>query len=107
LITDFIKSNVAVMLVEVPVTVDTWLGVAGCALGFLGLAATIWAALDTRHQRSKREKAVIAAHAVIERTYGLLIGIKPFVSPLGQAYEAAVNDGLQAINQQRERLGNL
>jgi hypothetical protein len=79
----------------------------GDALGFLALAATIWAARDARRQRSEREKAVIAAHSVIERTYGLLIGIKPFVSPLGEEHKAAVNDGLQAINQQREMLSNL
>ena len=95
-------------------TVDTGLGIAGCALGFLGLAvgflglvATVWAARDARRQRSKREKAVIAAHSVIERTYGLLIGIKPFVMPLGAAQEAAVDDGLQAINQQRAGLADL
>ncbi len=88
-------------------TVETWLGIAGCALGFLGLGATVWAVCDARRQRSKREKAVIAAHSVIERTYGLLIGIKPFVTPLGPAYEAAVNDGLQAINQQRAGLAHL
>jgi hypothetical protein len=49
-------------------TVDTWLGIVGYALGFLGLGATVWAVLDARRQRSKREKAVIAAHSVIERT---------------------------------------
>lgn len=88
-------------------TVDIWLGLAGLVLGVLGLAATVWAACDARRQRSAREKAVIAAHAVIERTYGLLIGIKPFVDPLGAEHKAALNDGLQAINQQRGRLEGL
>jgi hypothetical protein len=88
-------------------TADTWLGTAGCALGFLGLATTIWATLDARRQRSKREKAVITAHAVIERTYGLLIGIKPSVAALGEDHEKAVNNGLSAIDKQRERLDNL
>jgi len=88
-------------------TVDTWLGVSGCALGFLGLAMTVWALWEARRQRNNREKAVIAAHAVIERTYGLLIGIKPFVIPLGSAHEAAVNNGLTAIDQQRGGLVNL
>jgi hypothetical protein len=95
-------------------TGDTWLGIAGCALGFLGLAAsvlglvaTVRAAREARHQRSKREKAVIAAHSVIERTYGLLIGIKPFVEALGALHKAAVEDGLQAINQQRAGLADL
>jgi hypothetical protein len=90
-----------------PMTIDTWLGVAGCVLGFLGLAATIWAVVDARRQRTAREKAVIAAHAVIERTYGLLIGIKPFVIPLGENHEKAVNNGLSAIDQQRMKLDNL
>jgi uncharacterized YccA/Bax inhibitor family protein len=88
-------------------TVDTWLGVAGCLLGALGLLATILAAIDARRQRSARETAVIAAHAVIERTYGLLIGIKPFVVPLGPNHVAAIDDGLAAINQQRAGLKQL
>lgn len=88
-------------------TIDTWVGVAGCALAFLGLAATIWAVCDARRQRSKRERAVIAAYCVIERTYGLLVGIKPFVAPLGSNHEAAINDGLEAINQQRKDLKDL
>ena len=50
---------------------------------------------------------MIAAHSVIERTYGLLIGIKPFVEPLGEAHKAAVNNGLAAIDQQRAGLGGL
>jgi hypothetical protein len=79
----------------------------GLALGFLGLFATVGAAFDAHRQRSKREKAVIAAHSVIERTYGLLIGIKPFVEPLGEAHKAAVNNGLQAIDQQRAGLDDL
>jgi hypothetical protein len=83
---------------------DTGLGL---ALGFLGLVATVWSAYDARRQRSKREKAVIAAHSVIERTYGLLIGIKPFVEPLGDGHKAAVNNGLQAIDQRRAELDAL
>jgi hypothetical protein len=90
-----------------PMTIDAWLGVAGCVLGLIGLAATIGAAIDARRQRSKREKAVVAAHAVIERAYGLLIGIKPSVIPLGKNHEAAIDDGLAAINQQRAALQNL
>jgi hypothetical protein len=90
-----------------PMMIDTWLGVAGGMLGLLGLAATIGAAIDARRQRSKREQAVIAAHAAIERTYGLLIGIKPSVIPLGKHHEAAIDDGLEAINQQRAALRQL
>ena len=88
-------------------TADTWLGVAGVVLGIIGVAGTIWAAHDARRQRNRREKAVIAAHAVIERAYGLLIGIKPFVAPLGNAHEAAINNGLEAIDQQRDSLTEL
>jgi hypothetical protein len=86
----------------------------GLALGFLGLAGTViglgvavCAWRDARRQRSKREKAVIAAHSVVERTYGLLIGIKPFVEPLGDGHKAAVNNGLQAIDQRRDELDAL
>jgi hypothetical protein len=89
------------------VTADTWLGVAGIVLGILGLGATVWAVEDARRQRSAREKAVIAARTVIERAYGLLIGIKPSVITLGAAYEAAINNGLAAIDQQRGNLEKL
>jgi hypothetical protein len=82
-------------------TIDTWLGVG------IGAAATIWAAFDARRQRNEREKAVIAAHSVVERTYGLLIGIKPLVALLGDRPLAAVDDGLGAINQQRAVLDKL
>ena len=69
--------------------------------------SAIWAAFDARRQRNEREKAVIVAHSVVERTYGLLIGIKPFVAPLGDMHLAAVNDGLAAINQRRADLDKL
>ncbi len=86
---------------------DRWLAVGGVVLGLIGVAATIWAAFDARRQRNEREKAVIVAHSVVERTYGLLIGIKPFVAPLGDMHLAAVNDGLAAINQRRADLDKL
>lgn len=86
---------------------DTLLGIGGIVIGLIGVLATIWAAIDARRQRSEREKAVIAAHAVIERTYGLLIGIKPLIQPLGNAHIAAIDDGLSAINQQRTELKKL
>jgi hypothetical protein len=85
-------------------TADTWLGIAGVLLGCLGVTATVWAAIDARRQRVEREKAVIAAHSVIERTYGLLIGMKPFIEPLGDSHLKAVHDGLSAINQARIQL---
>jgi len=88
-------------------TIDTWLGIIGLLLGIVGVGATIWAAFDARRQRNKREKAVIVAHSVIERTYGLLIGIKPFVMPLGKPHEDAINNGLAAIDQQRGSLKDL
>ena len=99
-------------------TVDTLLGLGGFVVGVVGIfvglfgvvatvAVGLWAVIDGRRQRSKREKAVIVANATIERTYGLLIGIKPFVAPLGEAHLAATNDGLAAINQRRASLENL
>ncbi|MHA6913917.1 hypothetical protein ACQUJO_12345 [Ralstonia pseudosolanacearum] len=88
-------------------TLDTILGIAGCALGAIGIAATVWAARDARRQRSDREKAVLAARGVIERSYGLLIGIKPSVSPLGAMTVHAIDDGLAAINAQRDVLQDL
>lgn len=78
---------------------------AGTILGVIGVLATAWAAFDARRQRSKREKAVIAAHAVIERTHGLLIGIKPSLSPGSQV--KAIDDGLEAIKAQRSALADL
>jgi len=80
-------------------------------VGLVGVLATIavgvWAVVDGRRQRSKRERAVIAAHRMVERTYGLLIGIKPAVEPLGASHVKAINDGLEAINQTRPQLENL
>ncbi len=81
-------------------TIDTWLGIGGLVIGLIAF-------IDARRQRNKREKAVIAAHSVVERTYGLLIGIGPSVAKLGDDYRAAVDDGLQAINQQRANLNKL
>ena len=48
------------------------------------------------------------ARAIIERIYGLLIGIKPaaITSPV-PGVEAAINDGLSAINKQRKKLDTL
>jgi hypothetical protein len=86
----------------------------GLAVGFLGLVLTaislgvaIWAACDARRQRSKREKAVIAAKVVIERTYGFLIAVKPFLIPLSKDHEAAVNNALSAIDQRRAEVDAL
>ncbi|MCA7888579.1 hypothetical protein LGM58_35950 [Burkholderia contaminans] len=88
-------------------TVDIALGLAGIILGVVGIGATIWAAFDARKQRSAREKAVLAATNVIERTYGLLVGIKPSVASSGSMPIDAINDGLAAINAQRDELKNL
>ena len=73
-------------------------------LGLVGLGVSIYAILDNRRQRTQREKAVIAARSVIERAYGTLIGVKPAVDP---SVHAAINDGLAAINQERENLNRL
>lgn len=92
-------------------SVDQVLAVIGLLVGFIGVVATIWmgvwAVMDGRRQRSERERAVIVAHGVIERSYGLLIGLKPCVAELGTKHEAAINDGLAAINQQRANLSKL
>jgi hypothetical protein len=61
-------------------------------------------------QRNKREQAVIAAHRVIERVYGSLICLKPAIVALqpnpatSKALLDAINDSLEAVNQQRESL---
>jgi hypothetical protein len=61
---------------------------------------------------------VIVAHSIIERSYGLLIALKPGVegvitalgpdkalaAPLAEGFTKAFNDGLSAINQQRDSL---
>jgi hypothetical protein len=88
-------------------TSGTWLTAAGELLGLISLVVAVWAVVDARHQRSKREKAVIAARSVIERTYGFLIGIKPFLMPLGEDHKAAINNALQAIDQQRPGIAEL
>ena len=76
-------------------------------LGIAGLGVSTFAIIDNRRQRKQREKAVIAARATIDRIYGLLIGIKPAVVPARPDVEAAINDGLSAINQEREKFDAL
>jgi hypothetical protein len=82
-------------------------------LGFTGLGVSVFAIVDIRRQRSQREKAVIAARAVIERAYGSLIHLKPAIVALGagradsasqKAMIAAIDDTLEAINQQRDSI---
>ncbi len=86
---------------------DTLLTIAGDILGIIGLGVAVFAIIDNRRQRTKREKAVIAARAVIERTYGTLIGIKPAVKPTLPEVAKAIDDGLSAINQERATLDAL
>jgi hypothetical protein len=86
---------------------DTLLGIAGLGASVFAIGVSVFAILDNRRQRKEREKAVIAAHAVIERIYGLLIGIKPAIIPTLPGLEAAINDGLAVINQQRTRIDAL
>jgi hypothetical protein len=87
-------------------TMDTFLTIAGVVLAIGGLGVSVFAIIDNRRLRGEREQAVIAAHGVIQRSYGLLIGIKPLVKSLPGA-EAAIDDGLSAINQARATLEKL
>jgi uncharacterized membrane protein HdeD (DUF308 family) len=86
-------------------TFDQKLAVWGIVLttlfGIAGVVVGIFAVVDARRERSKRERAVIAARALIERNYGMWIVMKPAVS--GQ-FEHAINDGLEAINAARTTL---
>jgi maltooligosyltrehalose synthase len=63
-------------------------------LGLVGLGGTIYAITDNRRQRTQREQAVIAARSVIERA-------------VDTSVHSAINDGLAAINQEREMLKSL
>ena len=72
----------------------------------LGLGISVFAIIDNRRLRGEREKAVIAVRGVIDRSYGVLIGLKPLVKSLPGA-EAAINDVLSAINQERATLDRL
>jgi hypothetical protein len=85
-----------------------WGLVATVIFGVCSLVVAVLAFCDNRRQRTKRGQAVLAARAVIERTYGLLIGIKlaAIASPVA-GVEAATNNGLSAINEQRETLDGL
>jgi hypothetical protein len=76
-------------------------------LGLAGLGVSTFAIIDNRRQRNQREKAVIAARTTIERIYGLLIGIKPAVDAEKVTLVAAINDGLSAINKEREKFDAL
>jgi hypothetical protein len=73
-------------------------------LGFAGLGVALFAIIDNRRERNKREKALTAAREVLARTYGLLRGIKPAVNPTLPEVGMAIEDGLAEINQQRANL---
>lgn len=79
---------------------DAILGIGGIVVGVLVIA-------DARRQRTKREKAVIAARATIERAYALLIGIKSGVESTLPSIAKAIDNGLSAIDQDREKLSAL
>ena len=83
------------------------LGIVSALLGLAGIGVSVFAIIDNRRQRSQREKAVIAAQAVIDRVYGLLVGIKSGVEQTSPHIIAAINDGLSAINQKRELVKSL
>jgi hypothetical protein len=85
-------------------------------IALISLAAGIFAVLDSRRQRNRREKAVIAAREVIQRAYGSLIHLKGAVAAFGSSHtdpkpqEAiilAIDDTLEAINQQRDSIQSL
>jgi len=86
---------------------DTIFGIVGTFVGLVGIVISIYAIADSRRQRTGREKAVIAARATIERAYGLLIGIKPGVEPTLPSIAKAIDNGLSAIDQEREELAAL
>jgi hypothetical protein len=73
------------------------------AIASIGLA--VFAIRDNRLLRRERERAVIAAHATIERAYGTFIGVKAAIE--SEIVKKAVDDALSAINQQRCSLKNL
>jgi hypothetical protein len=90
-------------------------------LGLAGLGVSVCAIIDNRRQRTRREKAVIAARSIIERVYGTLIGIKSAITTSAvtdattsavtdattSAVTDAINDGLSAINAERTTLNAL
>jgi hypothetical protein len=79
----------------------------GLGVALAGLGVALYAIIDNRRERNRREQAISAARVVIERTYGLLVGIKPAVNPTLPDVGRAIDDGLSAINQQRENLAIL
>jgi len=76
-------------------------------LGLAGLAVSVFAIMDNRRVRNGREKAVIAAREAIARTDGLLHGIKAAVKPILPDVATQIDDGLQAIKEQGEKLDAL
>ncbi|HEY4372534.1 MAG TPA: hypothetical protein VGN52_11475 [Burkholderiales bacterium] len=86
-----------------PDYVSWGLGAAGI---FATVGLTVWAVLDARRERSKREKAVIAANGIIERLAGTLVALKLAVKKVPGA-DVPINDALQAIAQGKETLKDL
>jgi hypothetical protein len=81
-----------------------WGIVVSALFGIGGVVGTIYAVRDARKERSKRERAAIAASALIERNYGMWIVMKPAAA--GE-FKDAINDGLAAINAARSSLESL
>ena len=83
---------------------DIWENMTIDYIGLIGIAIGVAGIFDYRRERLKREKSVIAARALIERMYGMLIVLKPSVS---SSFTPALDDGLGAINEARKDLKQL
>jgi hypothetical protein len=80
-----------------------------------GRACRGWGILDAQRQRTKREKAVIAAHEAIERACGLLIGLNGFIPipldlglqllALGEGSTDIINAAIERISQEAAQDG--
>ena len=70
------------------------------ALVCIGVAVFLF--LDARKLRARREAAVTLTHRILQRTEGILAGIRPSISDPGMV--AVINDGLAAINKASKQL---
>ena len=71
-------------------------------IALVGIGIGVFSFFDTRKQRSRREAAMTLTHRILQRTEGILAGIKPSIPD--PAMVTAINDGLAAIAKASKQL---
>lgn len=71
-------------------------------IALVGIGIGVFSYFYTRKQRSRREAVVSLTHGILQRTEGILAGIRPSISD--PAMLTAINDGIAAIAKASKQL---